>query len=414
MSFILTHNAFQAWKNNFVVIAITGSLMKFSVILRTISCVIAISTGLAGKDVAIWTPQITRDSIIGKANSGETYWQAVLGIYMRAGEAGIKVNFGEARKWSQKAAKAGDPLGLYNLGNLALLAGDFEKSNEFYQDAQLRLSRRASEGDPIAQYAMGEICFYVRPKNPPRAIAYFQESAASGYPQAQATLGALHLKGLPPLLPQDFQKGIGLLVEGARRQSMTSRYNLGMAYYNSEGVPKDNDRAIRWLRLAAEQNFAEAQYSLATLLFEENSNANKHEAIRLLQRAAAQDHTGATEDLSKYLSGVPQQTKPIHPAPNQKAREETQRLAKECRVEGQKHYNGQGTKQNHEKAYACFKKAAELGDPESQRYLALMLFHGKGCGKDRNAAGKWFRQAASLGDTEAKRILTTFAHFFKE
>ena len=164
MSFILTHNAFQAWKNNFVVIGITSSLMKLSVILRIISCAIALSAGLAGKDAPIWTPQITRDSIIEKANSGETYWQAVLGIYMRAGEAGIKVNFGEARKWSQKAATAGDPLGLYNLGNLALLAGDFEKSNVFYQDAQLRLSRRASEGDPLLNMPWGKFVFTSGPK----------------------------------------------------------------------------------------------------------------------------------------------------------------------------------------------------------------------------------------------------------
>ena len=389
--------------------------MKLSAILGITSCIISLSAGLAGKDSSVWTPDVTRDSLIEKAKAGDTYFQAVLGIYMRAGEAGIKVDFAEARQWSQKAAKAGNPLGLYNLGNLALMAGDFDESNVFYQDAQLRLSRRASEGDPIAQYAMGEICFYVRPKDPPRAIAYFQESAASGYPQAQATLGALHLKGLPPLLPQDFRKGISLLVEGARRQSMTSRYNLGMAYYNGEGVPKDNGRAIRWLRLAAEQNFAEAQYSLATLLFEENPVGNKHEGIRLLQQAAAQDHVGALEDLRKHLSGSPPRPKPATPLPSPlKAKGEDLRLARECRVAGQKHYNGQGTKQNYEKAHACFKKAAELGDPESQRYLALLLFHGKGCGKDRKAAGKWFRQAASLGDIEAKRILTTFAHFFKE
>ncbi len=379
-------------------------------------CILSFSTQLVGEDASAWTPDLTQDSLLAKATAGDPYFQAVLGIYLRAGESGMKVDFTAARQWSLKAAKAGNPLGLYNLGNLALLAGDFEESIAYYQDAQLLLARKASDGNPIAQFAMGEICFYVTPKDPPRAVAYFQESAAAGYPQAQATLGALYLKGLPPLLPQDVRKGITLLVEAARRQSMASRFNLGMAYYNGEGVPKDNDRAIRWLRLAAEQNFAEAQYSLATLLYEVDPVANKHESIRLLQRAAAQEHAGAAEDLQKYLSGqavAPRKPNPLTTAPP-KDMSERRRLAMEQRVAGQRHYNGQGTKQNFEKAHVCFKKAAELGDAESQRYLALLLFHGKGCAKDRKLAGNWLRSAAAQGDREARRILTTFAHFFRE
>jgi len=379
-------------------------------------CILSISTQLAGKDASIWTPNLRQDSLFAKAKGGDPYFQAVLGIYLRAGEAGMKVDFTAARQWSQKAVDAGNPLGLYNLGSLALLAGDLDKSNAYYQDAQLLLARKASDGDPIAQYAMGEICYYVTPKDPRRAVAYFQESAVAGYPQAQATLGALYLKGFPPLLPQDTRKGIALLVEAARSQSMTSRFNLGTAYYNGEGVSKDNDRAIRWLRLAVEQNFAEAQHTLASLLYEVDPVANRHESIRLLQRAAAQDHVEAAVDLRKRLSGQavePRKTSPISSMPV-KSTPELRRLAMEQRTAGQRHYNGQDTKQNFEKAYACFKKAAELGDAESQRYLALLLFHGKGCAKDRKLAGNWLRSATARGDQEAKRILITFSHFFRE
>lgn len=391
--------------------------MKPSFTLCLVVCILPFLTQLAGKEASVWRPGLTKDKLIAKANAGDPYFQAILGIYLRAGEIGMKIDFTAARKWSQKAAQAGDPLGLYNLGNLALLAGDFEESNAYYQDAQLRLARKASEGDPIAQFAMGEICFFVAPKNPPRAVAYFKESAAGGYPQGQATLGALYLKGLPHLLPQDVNKGIALLVEGVHRQSMTSRFNLGMAYYNGEGVSKDNGLAIRWLRLAAEQNFAEAQYSLAALLFEVDPVANKHEGIRLLRQAAAQDHVGAAEDLQKYIAGSPIATTKANPRTITPAPEPTTEQLQKTRYyrrEGQRHYNGQGTKQSFDKAHACFKKAAELGDAESQRYLALLYFHGKGCARDRKQAAKWLRLSSSQGDAESKRILTTFAHFFKE
>ena len=374
---------------------------------------LVLETPLRGQANSVWTPSLTKDAIMAKAMAGDSYYEAILGIYLRSGETGMKIDFSAAQKWSEKAADAGEPLGLYNLGNLALMSGDFEKSNTFYQDAQLRLTRKASEGDPIAQFAMGEICFYVIPKNPPRAIVYFHQSAEGGYPQAQATLGALYLKGLPPIMPRDVKKGISLLVDGARRHSMTSRFNLGMAYYNGEGVQKNNGLAIRWLRLAAEQNFGEAQYSLASLLSEVDAAKNKHEVTRLLQRAAAQDHAGAAADLKDIASGKLSLGKTtLNNKPPVKGSPTQLRLAIEHRAAGQRFYNGENTKQNFEKAYESFKKAAELGDPASQRYLGLLLFHGKGCAKDRKRAGTWLRSSASNGDLEAKRILSTFSHLF--
>lgn len=365
-----------------------------------------------------WSPTLTKDGLIAKAQGGDPYFQAILGIYLRAGEMGMQTDFTAARKWSEKAADAGSPLGLYNLANLALLEGNFKESNSYYQDAQLRLARKASGGDPIAQFAMGEICFFVAPRDHQRAIAYFKESAAGGYPQGQATLGALYLKGIPHLLPKDLRKGIALLVQGAHQQSMTSRLNLGMAYYNGEGVEKDNDLAIRWLRLASDQNFAEAQHWLATLLLEVDPVGNKHEGIRLLRLAASQNHAEAAQDLQDLSSISDKQNDPDRPssaiAHQKRSNDDERKKAVYYRSEGQRHYNGQGVLQSYEKAHACFKTAAELGDPESQRYLALLYFHGKGCIKDRSKAGYWLRTAASKGDDESKRILTTFARFFKE
>ena len=38
--------------------------------------------------------------------------------------------------------------------------------------------------------------------------------------------------------------------------------NLGVMYYNGEGVPLDHVEAVRWYRLAADQGFAAAQLNL--------------------------------------------------------------------------------------------------------------------------------------------------------
>ena len=86
----------------------------------------------------------------------------------------------------------------------------------------LYLQRRASEGDPVAMYCMGEIDFQVLPTNVSRALDLFQKSADAGIPQAQATIGALFLKGLPGILDRDPDKGVSLLSKAVRK-SLTAR-----------------------------------------------------------------------------------------------------------------------------------------------------------------------------------------------
>ena len=142
-----------------------------------------------------WSSNIDYKEVIAKAQSGSAYFQGLLGIYLRSGESGCMVDAELSRQWSEVSSKQGHPFGTYNLANLAILNGDFEKATNLYQDAALLLQRKASDGDPVAMYCMGEIDFQVIPTNVPRALDWFKKSAEMGYPQAQATVGALYLKG---------------------------------------------------------------------------------------------------------------------------------------------------------------------------------------------------------------------------
>jgi TPR repeat protein len=148
---------------------------------------------------------------------------------------------------------------------------------------------------------MGEIDFQVIPTNVTRALGLFMRSAELGYPQAQATIGALYLRGLPGLLDRNTEKGINLLSKAVRAKSLTARFNLGMAYYNGDGVEKNAYKASQWLRLAVKQNFSEAQYSLGLLLLDGGDGINKNttEGLKLLQDAAAQNHQLAKKYLQK-------------------------------------------------------------------------------------------------------------------
>ena len=248
-----------------------------------------------------WDENITYSQIIERAKNGSPYYQGLLGIYLRSGEAGSSVNVELSRKWSEVAAAAGHPFGAYNLANLSMLDGDLVSATTLYQDAALRLQRFASDGDPVAMYCMGEIDFQVIPTNVHRALDLFHRSAESGYPQAQATIGALYLRGLPGLLKQDSEEGIKLLSRAVRAKSLTARFNLGMAYYNGDGVEKNIYKASQWLRLAVKQNFSEAQCQLGLLLLEGGDGVAKNtmEGIQLLETAASQNHPWAKEYLKK-------------------------------------------------------------------------------------------------------------------
>ena len=363
-----------------------------------------------------WNEQTTYQDIIEQAQKGSPYFQGLLGIYLRSGEAGSSVNVELSEKWSNVAAKQDHPFGAYNLANLAMLEGDLVSATTLYQDAAFRLQRYASDGDPVAMYCMGEIDFQVVPTNIPRAINLFIRSAELGYPQAQATIGALYLRSLPGFLERNAEKGIKLLSKAVRAKSLTARFNLGMAYYNGDGVTKNIFKASQWLRLAVKQNFSEAQYSLGLLLIEggEGIKKNTVEGLKHIKDAADQDHQLAKAYLRKrtgtnekpdHSTGQPAFTnfpRPSSPIPNDKERMEQAR----------RYYTGVGAERNYQSAYELFFPLAQGGNAEAARFVGLMKLSGKGTDKNLALAKEWLSVASQKGDQIATKLLATYKALF--
>jgi TPR repeat protein len=387
-------------------IPVIFSVWKFSLL----ACLLlAFTSKTAANPEANWSPILTYPDIIAKAQSGLSYYQGLLGIYLRAGEAGAAVNLDLAKQWSSVSAKKNHPFGLYNLANLAMHDGNFEQATRYYQDAALRLERLASSGDAVSLFCMGEIDFQVIPTNIPRAVEHFRKSAELGFPLAQATLGSLCLKGLE-IPGHDIRKGIDLLSTAARSRSLSARFNLGMAYYNGDGVPKNVSQASRWFRLAVKQNFSEAQYTLGVLLIEgeENFPKEEKEGLRLLQLAADQGHPAAKEQLYKRGKGKSRPNTVISSTENAPKTLDAVQLE-----EARKYYAGIGVAQDYARSLALFSSLARKGNPEAARFLGLMLLTGRGCEKDIPNAEKWLRQASASGDKTATRILSQYAVLFK-
>jgi TPR repeat protein len=76
-----------------------------------------------------------------------------------------------------------------------------------------------------------------------------------------------------------------------------AQLNLGAAYDNGIGTPRDVEQAIHWYQKAAEQGLAEAQFNLAHILVDEDISATA--AAEWMAKAAAQGMVDA-----QYLMGV--------------------------------------------------------------------------------------------------------------
>ena len=77
----------------------------------------------------------------------------------------------------------------------------------------------------------------------------------------QVFLGGFYDRGVGDL-PQDSVEAVKWMRKAAEQNYAVGQYCLGLAYANGSGVPKDEAEAVKWFRKAAEQNEAQAQVSL--------------------------------------------------------------------------------------------------------------------------------------------------------
>ena len=157
------------------------------------------------------------------------------------------------------------------------------------------------------------------------------------------------------------------LAEGCNRQA---QYAIGLAHYNGVRAPLDYVEAARWYRLAADQDYVEAQVRLG--------------AMYLMGRGVERDFVAAADWY--------------------------ERAAEQGNVEAQNaiaglYLTGNGVDQDDLQAARWYRLAAEQGDTEAQYFIGALFYDGRGVERDYNEAWKWFRLAAHQGDIEAHYML---------
>jgi len=97
-----------------------------------------------------------------------------------------------------------------------------------------------------------EINFYYewRKSNIPQALKSLTNKAENGSAKAQNNLGMIYAHG--QYVPQDDQKAIKWYRLAAENESFRAQYNLGEMYTKGQGVPKDLEKASKWFQLYLE------------------------------------------------------------------------------------------------------------------------------------------------------------------
>jgi TPR repeat protein len=95
----------------------------------------------------------------------------------------------------------------------------------------------------------------------------------------------------------DYATAVQIWRPRAEEGVAVAQNNLGLMYYNGQGVPQDYGEAAKWYRLAAEQGNATAQSNLASMYYSgEGVPQDYVQAYMWADLAASRFPASATED----------------------------------------------------------------------------------------------------------------------
>jgi TPR repeat protein/serine/threonine protein kinase len=182
-----------------------------------------------------------------------------------------------------------------------------------------------------------------------------------------------------------------------------AQFDLGLKYFNGDGVTQSDTEALRWWRLAAEQGDAWAQSHLGLMYVEGRGvGQSDTEAVRWLSLAAQQGDTKARSNLgSMYVEGrgVPQSdTEAVRwwSLAADEGGDASAQLAL-----GLMYATGRGVLQSDTDAVRWFRRSAEHGNSDALFYLGFMYAQGRGVAQSDSQAVIWYREAAEQGHAAA-------------
>lgn len=265
-----------------------------------------------------------------------------------------------------------------------------------------QIREAADEGNAIALYMMANYFsegYGVQHINNQKAIAYFKKSYEAGYAVAGYDVAASLPDGSPE---QDEIRNHAKdnILELANEEDVFAQTNAAWGYREGYDTAVDHVEAVKWVRKAAEQGFARAQYDLGWMYqYGRGVERSDEKAAGWYLKAAEQGLARAQRNLGfmyEYGRGVERS--------DAKAAEWVLKAAEQglADVQNVMYKNGRGVEQYYVKTAGWYLKAAEQGYAEAQCNLGYMYANGTGVEQSYVKAAEWFLKAAEQGDADAQ------------
>ena len=288
--------------------------------------------------------------------------------------------------------------------DLAQVRAEAERGNA---PAQLKLARAYEAGTGVS-------------RDDTQAAMWYRRSAEQGNSDAQDSLGQKYLIGEG--LNKNVAEALEWFHKSARQGNPSAMYHLGAAFYNGDGVEVDDAQAYAWFRLAKEAGYTKASEAVARAESElkpqtitvglENIAAmyekgvdlpeSRVEAARWWSAAAARGDEDANVGMAfNTLMAESAQRDDL-----KKARQACLKAAnnKNHRAEyclGYLYQHGLGVAPDDKRARRWYQLAADKGQLEAIRTLAVMEAAGEGGKVDRVAAFLLYARLLEMREKDA-------------
>ena len=223
-----------------------------------------------------------------KVDSGDMHYANSLGYAYEFG-IGTSLSIKEAMKYYEMAAKQNNALGMTNLADLYIQEDKLKKAKPL-------LVKAAEKEYGYAQYLLAMNFFDLYSENNKEALHWLERAASNHEPEALYQLGVYYLEGDEA----DLAKAINYFQRAAELNHADAALELSYIYDEGISVEQDDDKALFFLKKAAELGNQEAIDELAAQALVSRAqngqgNMDAKEAEYWIKKA------GYTEEMLKEL-----------------------------------------------------------------------------------------------------------------
>ena len=216
-----------------------------------------------------------------KVDSGDMHYANSLGYAYEFG-IGTSLNIKEAMKYYEMAAKQNNAIGMTNLADLYIQENKLKKAKPL-------LVKAAEKEYGYAQYLLAMNFFDLYSENNKEALHWLERAASNDEPYALYQLGLYYSEA------NDLAKAIKYYQRAAELNNADALLELYYIYGEGVGVEQDDDKALFFLKKAAELGAQEAIEELAAQALSGEGNMDAKEAEYWIKKA------GYTEEMLKEL-----------------------------------------------------------------------------------------------------------------